>query len=85
MSGNVRDRIKNYIIARMLHGDERGLQYDTDLLDAGVLDSFAALELVMFLQEEFSATIELNQITAANLRSINALGNLVEDGPAARM
>ncbi len=83
MADDVRERIRNHIVSRMLRGDGRGLEYDTDLLGTGVMDSFAALDVVQYLQEEFSVRIELNQMTATNLRSVDSLANLVANAPHA--
>jgi peptidyl carrier protein len=74
----IKDKVRRFIVAKMLRGDGRGLQDDTDLLTSAVLDSFASLELVVFLREEFGIDIGLGQVTPANLRTIDAIGRMVE-------
>ncbi len=78
VSAEINDKIRRYIVTRMLRGDGRGLEDDTDLLTSSVLDSFAALELVLFLREEFGIDLGLGQITPANLRTIDAIGSMIE-------
>jgi acyl carrier protein len=78
----IKHKVRRYIVSEMLRGDGRGLQDDTDLLASAVLDSFAALQLVMFLHEEFGIDIGLGQVTPANLRTIDAIGRMVEGAKA---
>lgn len=82
MNASVRERIRGFIIARMLQGDGSDFRDDTDLLSTGILDSFGALELATFLQDELKAPIDLAQLTIENLRSVETLARLVERGLA---
>jgi len=63
--------IRSYIVENFLFGDDSGLQDDTSFLDEGIMDSTAALELVDFLEKEFSIKVEVEDFTPENLDSIN--------------
>ena len=63
--------IRSYIVENFLFGDDSGLQDDTSFLDEGIMDSTAALELVDFLEKEFSIKVEDEEFTPENLDSIN--------------
>lgn len=75
---NVKARIKNFIIENFLFGDEEGLNDQTSFLDAGIIDSTGILELVDFLDSEFSIKINDDEILPENLDSINYIINFLE-------
>jgi acyl carrier protein len=49
-----------------------------DLIAAGVLDSFAVLELLAELEAEFQAAIPLEQLEIDDFRTLDAIAALVE-------
>jgi acyl carrier protein len=66
-----RGKIKAFIIDNFLFGDERGLENETSLLDAGIIDSTGVLELISYLEDHFNIHIEDNEVIPENLDSIN--------------
>ncbi len=72
------DIIRNYIVENFLFGDDNGLQDDTSFLDEGIMDSTAALELVDFIEKEFSIKVEDEEFIPANLDSINNVVNFLK-------
>jgi acyl carrier protein len=70
--------IRSYIVENFLFGDDSGLQDDTSFLDEGIMDSTAALELVDFLEKEFSIKVEDEEFTPENLDSINNVINFLQ-------
>jgi acyl carrier protein len=58
---------ENYIIGRR----EKELDPDESLLDSGIIDSTGVLELVMFLEEQFSIKIEDEELIPENMDTIN--------------
>jgi acyl carrier protein len=72
MSENgTKQKIKEFIIDNFLFGDDGGLKDDTSFLNEGIVDSTGILELVSFLEEEFSITVEDEDLLPENLDSIN--------------
>jgi acyl carrier protein len=51
---------------------------DDDLFAAGVLDSFATIELIAVLEEIFGVTLPNEQLTLQNFQTISSLGALVD-------
>jgi acyl carrier protein len=51
---------------------------DTDLFEAGVLDSFGLIELVKFIEKEFAISIEDEEIASPALASLAGMTALVE-------
>ena len=66
-----KQEIRKFIVENFLFGSENGLKDDTSFLDEGIMDSTGALELVTFLEEEFSITVEDEELIPENLDSIN--------------
>ena len=65
-----RDKIRAFILENFLFGNDQGFNDDTSFLDEGIIDSTGILELVSFLEEEFSISVEDEEILPENLDSI---------------
>lgn len=46
---------------------------DTPLIETGVLDSFSVVKLMMFIEKEFSITVDVADLTEEN---VSTLGNI---------
>ena len=63
--------IKDFIIENFLFGDDEGLKDDVSFLEEGIIDSTGILELITFLEEDFSIEIDDEEMIPENLDSIN--------------
>ena len=77
MEAQVKTNITQYIVSTWLSGDDRGFEEDTDLQQAGILDSFSTLALVAFLDESFKLQLEPSDINAETFRTVRSLTRLV--------
>ena len=68
---DIKKIIKTFIIENYLFGDDDGLEESTSFLDEGIVDSTGILELIEFISEEFSITVEDEELIPENLDSIN--------------
>jgi len=68
-------RIKTFL--SRFFGDH-DLQSDEDIFSLGFVNSMFAMQLVLFLEQEFEITVENEDLEFDNFRTINALTNLVE-------
>ena len=75
---DTKNKIKTFIIENFLFGSEDGLKDETSFLEEGIIDSTGILELVTFLEEEFSITIEDEELVPENLDSINNVTAFLE-------
>jgi len=66
-----KDKIKTFIIENFLFGNADGLNDDTSFLEEGIIDSTGVLELITYLEEEFSIKVEDEELIPENLDSIN--------------
>ena len=67
----IKEKIRTFIIENYLFGDDDGLEESTSFLDEGIIDSTGILELIDFISEEFSITVEDDELIPENLDSIN--------------
>lgn len=70
-----RDKIRAFLL-RQVRDD--GFQDSDDLFRSGYLNSLSAMELVLFVESEFSLSIGSEDLNLDNFRSVDALTALVE-------
>lgn len=68
---DLKNKIKEFIVENFLFGSDDGLDDSTSFLDEGILDSTGVLELVTFLEQEYSIKVEDEELVPENLDSIN--------------
>lgn len=64
-------KIRQFIIENFLFGNADGLNDDTSFLEEGIIDSTGVLELITFLEEEFSIKVDDAELIPENLDSMN--------------
>ena len=74
----IRDRVRAFVVENFLFGEDEGLKDDTSLLEEGIIDSTGILELVSFLEEEFTISVEDEELIPENLDSINYVVSYLE-------
>ena len=84
MSENdIRRLLREYIVSTWLSGDGRDFDDETDLTQAGILDSFSMLDLAAFIDERFRVRLEPTDLNAVNLRNVRSLTGIVHERAAA--
>ena len=74
----MKEKIRKFVIENFLFGEDGNLKGDTSFLDEGIIDSTGILELVSYLEEEFSITVEDEDLIPENLDSINYVVSYLE-------
>ena len=69
--------VRDYIRENFLFGAEMQLSDNASLLEAGIIDSTGAMELVAFLESRFAITIDDRDLVPENLDSIAAISAFV--------
>ena len=78
MSDAVSEKIKDYLMREFLPGENPDeLTTTTPLITGGILDSIAALKLVMFLEDEYGVTFEPHEVNRDNLDTIARIVQLL--------
>jgi acyl carrier protein len=70
--------IRAFVVENFLFGRDENLEDNTSFLDEGIIDSTGILELVNFLEEDFSITVEDEELIPENLDSINNVSAYLE-------
>ncbi|MCC6190604.1 MAG: acyl carrier protein [Anaerolineales bacterium] len=68
-------------LARHLRTAE--LDGDEDIFAAGLVNSLFAMQIVLFVEKEFSVTVENDDLQLDNFRSVNAIAGFVARKQAA--
>ena len=78
-ASNVEPSVKSYILNEFLPGEDPAQLTDsTPLMTAGILDSIATLKLVLFLEQQFSITIDAHEADSEHLDTIDRIVKLVQ-------
>ena len=75
---DMKKQIRSFVVENFLFGNDEGLKNDTSFLDDGVIDSTGILELVNFLEEEFSISVDDEELIPENLDSIDNVVSYLE-------
>ena len=67
----IKAEIKAFVIETFLFGSDEGLEENTSFIDEGIIDSTGILELIDFLEEEYSISVEDEEMIPENLDSLN--------------
>ena len=66
----LKDKIRTFVVENFLFGNNQNLEDTTSFLEEGIIDSTGVLELVGFIEEEFSIIVEDEELIPENLDSI---------------
>lgn len=80
---DIRTRIRDYVG----HAVTEKIRDDDDIFEMGLVNSLFALQLVQFVESEFSISLGREDLDIANFCSISALTSFVvtkSDGPGQR-
>lgn len=74
----IEEQIKNYISRNILFSDD-GFNYpdEASLLDEGIVDSIAIMELVAFVEDSMGVQVEEDEITPNNFDSVANLASYI--------
>jgi acyl carrier protein len=79
VDSDVAAQLREFIVTAFLFGDRSQMPDDDDsLLETGVLDSTGVLELIEFLEDQFSIVVADTETVPQNLGSIARLTRYVQ-------
>jgi acyl carrier protein len=74
----IEEQIREYVVDNFLFSEDGyHLPEDASFLEEGIVDSTGVLELVMFVEETFSITVEDDEILPENFDSVGQLAAYV--------
>ncbi len=71
------EKIKNFVVNNFLFGKGDILDYETDFLKKGIIDSIGVLELVCYVEETFNFSVQEEEILQENFSSLTKLNDYI--------
>lgn len=72
------DRIREFVLKQFPAVRKKGLKPGDKWLESGLLDSLGILDLVHFLEEEFSFSVNDDELVPENFESLRSVTDFVE-------
>ncbi len=73
----IKDQVRQFIVANFYVADPGALADDTSLLDQGIVDSTGVLEVISFLEATFAITVADDEMLPDNLDTITRIAAFV--------
>lgn len=77
-AGLASERIRSFILEKFPLARKSGLKNGDKLLEEGILDSLGILDLVSFLESEFSIQMSDDELLPENFQSIDCIAAFVQ-------
>lgn len=74
----VQEKISEFIIDKFDIGDDPDFNNDVHLFNEGFVDSFGAVEIIHFIEEEYGIEITQRDITLYPMNTVNEIAEVVE-------
>lgn len=71
------EKIKKYLKEDPDFLIQENIPEDASLVDAGILDSFSIVKLMMFVEKEFDIKIEVEDLTEDNISTLKNIEALI--------
>ncbi len=72
-----RPEIRKFIIENFLYGQDDDFGDEVSFLEKGIIDSTGVLELVSFVEDKFSITVEDQELVPENFDSVSNLASYI--------
>ncbi|MFH1701768.1 MAG: acyl carrier protein [Candidatus Zixiibacteriota bacterium] len=80
---DISKKVADFISEQFIFDEDLKIGNDDSLLESGTIDSTGILELVLYLEENFSIKVEDEELVPDNLDSINKIAEFVAAKTAA--
>lgn len=77
VSNSIEQRIQAFLLEKFPLARKAGIERDTALLEKGILDSLGILDVVSFLESEFSILISDDDLLPENFQTLSTLSAFV--------
>jgi len=75
----IRNEILEFIKCEIVDGLMNiNLDFTTDLIESGVIDSMGIMKLLVFVEDSFNLKVSDSELVPNNFESINSISHLVE-------
>ena len=76
-TSSIEQRIQTFLLEKFPLARKAGIGKDTALLEKGILDSLGILDVVSFLEAEFSLVISDEELVPENFQTLGLLSEFV--------
>jgi len=71
---SIEQQVRDYILENFLFtNDAAALENDASFLEGGIIDSTGVLEMIFFIEEQFSFKVDDKEMIPENLDSVNSI------------
>ncbi len=70
-------KVREFVVENFLFGDGEELKQETSFTEEGIIDSTGILELVFFLEETFSISVEDDELVPENMDSLRSIAGFI--------
>ncbi len=74
---DLRDALRGYLTAEILHDPAYPLGDDEPLISSGLIDSFSLVDIALWVEQTYGLRIDDNELTADNFDSVAELADYV--------
>lgn len=78
MAEDIRKILSDYIAANVLKQPGRAVAPDEKIISSGMIDSFSAVDLALFVEERFRVRIADTELDGKTFDTVEALAALIE-------
>jgi acyl carrier protein len=83
VQNNINTEIREFILKKFPLARKRHVADSDALLESGLLDSQGVLEVVTFIEQQFSINVEDEELAAENFQTIDRIAAFVQNKTAA--
>lgn len=73
----IHDELRRYIARELLAGDDEGLDGATRLLETGIIDSMAMVDLLAYVEQRFDVIVPETEVKADHFATLSTVTDLV--------
>ena len=75
---HLNERIRNFLLEKFPLARKRGIGFEDDLLESGILDSLGILDLVSFVEQNFGIVLSDDELLPENFQTIERVTAFVQ-------
>lgn len=77
-TNHLNERIRNFIVEKFPLARKRGINFQDNLLESGILDSLGILDLVAFVEQNFGIVLTDEELVPEHFQSIDRLAAFIQ-------
>jgi len=78
-TNHLNERFRSFIVERFPLARKRGIEFQDNLLESGILDSLGILDLVSFIEQNFGFILKDEELIPENFQTIGSMTAFVQN------